>query len=229
MIPEPLQKGALVSYVPDLTAPSPNAVEFQFNPDTLTRTLNIPKSTETEQTPSRQKEPGQTGYPPTETISLTAYFSAADDRGNNNPDSRAFGVGPSLAALERMVYPAAGIVSGALDAVVDAIGNALDVSGESPNQPIPREAIPRVLFVWGPNRILPVVIKTLSIIEQQFDANLNPVQAQADIGLAVASYPVGTEDPIGTGALIYSQTVRDQQQALSIAGAAINAADIIQF
>ena len=47
---------------------------------------------------------------------------------------------------------------------------------------------PLTLFIWGPQRILPVQVKEFSIEEQKFDSNLNPIEAKATLSLRVLSY-----------------------------------------
>ena len=50
-----------------------------------------------------------------------------------------------------------------------------------------RSATPSSLtvFVWGPNRILPVTILELKVFERLFDPALNPIHAEVDITLQV--------------------------------------------
>jgi hypothetical protein len=117
-----------------------------------------------------------------------------------------------------------------LGAALDAIGGALGGGGATPpEQPVAREAVPRILFIWGPSRVLPVRIQTLSIAEKQYDALLNPVVAQVSLGLAVASLPASSTDVIGKGALTYTQVVKDAQSVLNLAKAVELALDIIPF
>ena len=49
-----------------------------------------------------------------------------------------------------MVLPSSKL-AGLIGAAIDAIGSALSgaSSSEPPAQPIPREAYPRILFIWG--------------------------------------------------------------------------------
>src|SRR6185503_6236704 len=159
----------------------PNVVIFQFNPESLTRTIQVPPRN----TGSTARETSQAGEPPVEKVTINAVFSAADALNDNNPMARAFGVGPQIAALEKMVYPA-GKLSGLVGKAIDAIGDAISGAGsDGPTQPIPREPQPRILFIWGLTRIVPVVIESMTITEQQYDFRLNPVEAQVSIGLAV--------------------------------------------
>ena len=50
------------------------------------------------------------------------------------------------------------------------------------------EPAPLALLIWGPKRVLPVRVSSLSITEQAFDANLNPILAKADLSLKVMTY-----------------------------------------
>lgn len=226
-------RGALVEYGSDVLGPIPNIVVFQFNPETIARTLNMARPATPAAETARQTESHQTSAPPNESFNITAHFSAADDLGKGGAAAaipRVFGIGPQLAALEKMVYPAGGIISGAIGAAIDAVGDALGLGGdEAPTRPIPREQAPRILFIWGPARVLPVEIKSMSITEQKFDPFLNPVQAEVAIGLAIASFPENTDDIIGRGALTYTQTVKEAQALLNLAKAVELAIDVIPF
>jgi hypothetical protein len=46
------------------------------------------------------------------------------------------------------------------------------------------------LFVWGPNRIIPVRVTALSIKEEMFDPQLSPIQATVEVTLTVATADV---------------------------------------
>ena len=228
-----LLRGALVEYGSDVLGPIPNIVVFQFNPEQISRTLNLPRDAGDGDEPenARLKEAHTTSGPPTESFSITAHFSAMDDLGEGGAVAvipRLFGVGPQLAALEKMAYPTAGLLSGAIGAVVDAVGSALGADSAA-TKPQPREEAPRILFIWGPARVLPVKIKSMSITEQQYDPLLNPVQAQVDIGLSVATIPDQTNDIIGKGALTYTNTLKEAQALANLVKAVELAADVIPF
>ena len=225
-------RGALVEYGTNVLGPIPNIVVFQFNPETISRTLNMARPAAPAAETARQTESHQTSAPPHESFNITAHFSAADDLGKGGAAAaipRVFGIGPQLAALERMVYPSGGLISGALGAVIDRVGDALGGGDDAPTRPVPREQTPRILFIWGPSRVLPVEIRSMSITEQKFDSFLNPVQAEVVIGLAVASFPENTDDTVGRGALTYTQTVKDAQAMLNLTKAVELAIDIIPF
>jgi hypothetical protein len=226
-------RGALVEYGSDVLGPIPNIVVFQFNPEQITRTLNMPRDVSGADEPenARLTEAHTMSGPPTESFSISAHFSAMDDLGEGGAVSavpRLFGVGPQIAALEKMAYPTAGLLSGAIGAAIDAIGSALGASS-SASAPVPREDAPRILFIWGPARVLPVQIRSMSITEQQYDALLNPVQAQVEIGLAIATIPDSSTDVIGKGALTYTNTLKEAQALLNLVKAVELATDIIPF
>ena len=226
-------RGALVEYGSDVLGPILNILVFQFNPEQISRTINMPSdqagSTSTDA--ARQTEAHTMSAPPTESFSITAHFSAMDDLGAGGAVStipRAFGIGPQLAALEKMAYPAAGLLSEAIGAAIDAVAGALGADSEA-TRSTPREEGARILFIWGPSRVLPVEITSMSITAQQYDALLNPVQAQVEIGLTVASFPDNSDDEIGKGALLYTNTVKEAQALLNLAKAVELAVDVVTF
>jgi hypothetical protein len=222
-----LMRGAMIEYGSDCLGPLPNVVIFQFNPESLTRTIQVP------QRPSgaAARETTQAGDPTIEKITLKAQFSAADGMGTGNILARTMGVGPRLAALEKMVNPASKL-SGLIGAAIDAVGDAVGVggsAGDEPRQVVPREKYPRILFIWGPFRVLPVVIESMSITELQYDFLLNPIQADVNIGLAVNAIDNCSDDVVGKGALEYSNMAKDAQAMLNLANTIEQIAELIPF
>src|SRR5687767_6493147 len=96
-----LLRGALIEYGAGLIGPIPNIVIFQFNPESLTRTMKIPARP----SGATAREQTQSGEKTFESISLKAHFSAADMLNDEKVLARLFGVGPQLSALEKMVHP----------------------------------------------------------------------------------------------------------------------------
>ena len=219
-----LLKGALIEYGSDFLGPLPNVILFQFNPETLTRNIQIPPR------PSggTARETTQAGEPSVEKITFKAEFDAADGLNTNNVLARTMGVGPRLAALEKMVHPS-NIIGGLIGAAMDAVGKALNPAGgkKGGRQPIPRENYPRILFIWGPFRVLPVVIESMSITEQQYDFLLNPVRAEVSIGLAVNEIDVCSDDIVAKGALKYSSAAKEAQAIANLANTIEQVVDLI--
>ena len=222
-----LLRGGLVEYGSDFLGPLPNVVVFQFNPETMTRVIQIPPRP----VGAAARETSQAGDPPVERITIKAEFTAADQLDADNPLAHLFGIGPQLAALEKMVHPS-NVLGGLLGAAVDAIGDALGLGGgggDAPTQPIPRETYPRILFIWGLTRVLPVVLESMTITELQYDSLLNPVQADVSIGMAVIEPSKCSDDPVAQGAFAYSNAAKEVQAAANLANTVQLAADMIPF
>ncbi|MBX6323220.1 MAG: hypothetical protein IRY94_15455 [Rhodospirillaceae bacterium] len=219
-------RGALIEYGSDFLGPLPNIVLFQFNPETMSRTIQVPQRP----TGAAARETSQAGEPPVERITIKAEFSAADALGRGDVLARATGIGPQLAALEKMVFPT-NILGGLVGAAIDAIGDALGAAGggDPATQPIPREKYPRILFIWGLTRALPVVIESMSIVEQKYDALLNPVQAEVSIGLAVVPPAKCSDDVVAKGAYEFTSVAKEAMAALNLANTVQLAADILPF
>lgn len=220
-----LMRGALIEYGSDFMGPIPNVVIFQFNPETLTRTVQIPSRP----TSATARETTQAGEPSIEKITLKASFSAADEFGENKVLARLFGVGTRLAALEKMVYPSNDLLAAIGAALGGAAGALGGGGGGAPRQPIPREKYPRILFIWGVYRVLPVIIESMSITEQQYDFLLNPVQADVSITLAVNANDLCSDDEVAKGAMLYTNMAKDAQAMANLANTAEQIVELIPF
>lgn len=165
-------KGAIVTI--DSLNPIPGVIVFQYNPDTMTRKLEA-RSTGGGDNNDRSEAFRLTG-PPRETITLSVEVDAADQLEIGNPTAITAGVYPALSTLEMLLYPSSGkiIANTAL-----AQAGTLEI--------IPPEA-PMSLFVWGPQRVLPVRLTSFSITEEAYDPLLNPIRAKVDLSLQVLSY-----------------------------------------
>lgn len=167
-----LLKGAIIGLDPG--KPLSSVIVFQYNPDTMTRRVEA-RSTGGGDNVDRSEAFRLTG-PPKETITLSVEIDATDQLEQANPIAVASGVHPTLAALEMLLYPKS--VLTIANTALAQIGN-LEI--------IPPEA-PLTLFFWGPARVLPVRITSLSITEEAFDTLLNPIRAKVDLTLQVLSY-----------------------------------------
>ena len=220
----PYLRGALIEYESDFLGPLPNVVLFQFNPERVTRTLQIPERP----TGAGSRETSQAGDVPVERLELTAAFSAADLLGEQDVLARASGIGPQLAALEMMVQPK-GAIAGLIGEAIDEVGAALSGGGGGDGeatQPIPRERYPRLLFIWGPTRVLPVLIDSMTITESKYDVFLNPVEAEVRLGLTVIVPDSCTDDAVARGASKYTAIAKE---ALATANLANTAEQIVEL
>lgn len=220
----PLLRGALIEYGTGLMGPIPNVVIFQFNPESLSRSLQIPQRP----TGATQRETTQAGEKTFEKISFKAHFSAINMLDEDKVLAKMFGIGPQLCALEKMVLPSskiAGLIGEALDAVGDALG--LGGGDDAPAQPIPREKYPRILFIWGLTRVLPVTIDSMTIAELEYDALLNPLRAEVDLQLSVIAIDQCSDDVLGKGALEYTTIAKEAQAIANLANTAEQIVELI--
>lgn len=159
-----LLKGALVSF--ELPNPKPAVIVFQYNPDTLSRTLEA-------QTGGEGTDALRIKGAPVETIKLDSELDATDQL---EQGAAAIGLHPQLAALEVLIYPKSALVI-----ANTALLNAGTIEILPPQAPF-------TLFIWGPKRVLPVRLTEFSITEEAYDPQLNPIRAKVSLGLRVLSY-----------------------------------------
>lgn len=165
-----LFKGAIIGLDP--LNPLASVVVFQYNPETLTRSLVA-------QTTGGDADRGEAlrlKGPPEETITLKVEIDAADQLEQAQTIATTMGIYPVLASLEMLIYP---------KSIPTIVNEALMAAGVV--EVVPPEA-PLTLFVWGVKRVLPVRLTTFSITEEAFDPNLNPIRASVNLGLRVLTY-----------------------------------------
>lgn len=148
-------------------------IALQYNPDTLTRTLQV----QAVGGEGDRLEALRLKGPPNETIKLDAEIDATDqlEFPDDNRTTTQLGIFPQLAALETIVYPASAQLESANSL---AQAGTLEIS--------PAEA-PLSLFIWSKTRILPVRVTEFSITEEAFDVALNPIRAKVSLGMRVLS------------------------------------------
>jgi len=164
-------KGAIIGLDP--VNPLASVIIFQYNPDTLTRTITA----QTAGSDNADKgEALRLKGPPKETIKLDVEIDAADQLEQANPLATSMGLYPTLASLEMLLYPKSALTIA--NEVLAAVG-IIEI--------IPPEA-PMTLFVWGPKRTLPARLTEFTITEEAYDPNLNPIRAKVGLSLRVLNY-----------------------------------------
>ena len=165
----PLLKGGLV-LVDYNTGAVQRVITLQYNPETLTRSLQVqgigPES-------GPHVDQMRLKGPPIETYKFDAAIDAADQLDTGDPLTVASGVQPALAALETVIYPTS-----------TQLQQAYSMAQSGTLEIVPMDA-PLVLFVWSKQRIVPVKVTEFSITEEMFDSHLNPIQAKVSLGLRV--------------------------------------------
>jgi hypothetical protein len=167
-----LIKGGIVLIDPQTSAVL-RVIALQYNPDTLSRTLQIQAVGES----GDRLEALRLKGPPNESIKLEAEIDATDqlEFPDQNRTTAELGIFPQLAALETIVYPTSAQLQS---------NNSLQQTGSIE---ISAVEAPLTLFVWSKTRTLPVRITDFSITEEAFDAALNPIRAKISLGMRVLS------------------------------------------
>lgn len=167
-----LVKGGIVVADPTTLAIR-SVITLQYNPDTVTRTLTPQGAA----AGAHHSEALRLTGPAVETLRVEAELDATD--GLEQPERHAatveLGLLPALAVLEALVNPRAADLVAA-----DALARAGLI------ELVPAPA-PLTIFVWGAQRIVPVRITELGVVEDAFDPALNPMRAKVTLGLRVLS------------------------------------------
>lgn len=163
-----LLKGGIVLADPN-TLTVQRVIALQYNPGTLSRSLQVQGVGEG----GNRSEVLRLTGPPIETINLEAEIDAADQLEVADATATRHGIHPQLAALEMIIYPASSQI---------LENNRLAQRGTLEIAPMESSL---TLFVWSKNRIQPVRLTELSITEEAFDPNLNPIRAKVSLGMRV--------------------------------------------
>jgi hypothetical protein len=223
-------RGALVEFAESFPIPVPNVILFQYNPETMTHTW-IPAKTGGANTPGQNAtNPLAITGPPEESFSFTLMMDAGDTIADGSPVPAGLatlnGVYTRLAALEMLLFPTAPPGGG----LIGSISSALGAGPASKPTSVPASQLPTIFFVWGPGRIAPVRVTTLTITEKLYDSTLlNPTHAEAQIGLKVLTTPElkFVDGPLGTIAGTASSYTTNLREALALANLANGVDSII--
>jgi hypothetical protein len=201
-------RGALIHYSTNKVIPViiKNIVFFQFSPESVGRDIVIPSK-------DLKTETKQAGTEPIEQISFAAHFDAGDLLNQDDLVTKVAGIGPQLAALEKLVYPITA-ESSAIGFALDKVGDLIPDTKSKSTIPIPRKNYPQILLVWGLTRFLPVDISSLKISELRYDKQLNPIRAEVNITLSVLQEN-DCMDYIAKGALKATNSLKDSAALLN--------------
>jgi hypothetical protein len=183
-------------------------VQLQYNPDTMTRSLQV-QGASGEATD--HLEALRLKGPPIETIKVEIEIDATDqmESPRENQATVALGILPQLAALETIIYPSSAQVL------------ANRAQSDAGVMEILPTAAPLQIFVWGKNRVLPVRITEMSVTEDAFDVNLNPIRAKVSIGMRV----LGVNDLLfdNKGGSLFMSYFQQKERMAKIASGALGA------
>jgi len=194
-------KGAIIGV--DVFNPLASVVVFQYNPESLSRSLRA----QTPESGADKNEALRLSGPPEETIKVDIEVDAADQLGDGDGNAVSMGVYPALSSLEMLAYPkSAQVIANEVLAAVGII------------EVIPPEA-PLTLFVWGAKRVLPVRLLDLSITEEAFDPDLNPIRAKVGVNMRVLNYQDLGLASVGGGLFMVHQIAKEVMATIGGIGA----------
>jgi hypothetical protein len=173
-----LIKGKLVRIDPDDERLTGEVLEFQYNPETITR------SRSGKWDPRKKRKEGSIASPQdvrsrsgqgsaallaeSETIALKLVFDATEAILDSRPEAYERGVLPQLALLELI-----------------SLGRDVDKQKKKKDGPRPIRPDELLLVLGEAQRIFPCVMTSLTITEQKYTPQLVPIRAEADIKLNV--------------------------------------------
>lgn len=166
-------------------------VALQYNPDTLTRSLQIRGAGADS---GDRLEALRLKGPPVETIKLECEIDATDALESGDANVTQVGLHATIAAIETIVYPTS----------VALIANNAAASSGSLEITALEAAL--TVFIFGAGRIVPVRITEITVTEEAFDVSLNPIRAKLSLSLRVLSVDdLGFDHPGGGLFVTYLQ------------------------
>lgn len=164
-----------------------NIVLFQYNPEKMTRKLVHPTVETCSDVPEHTRKDLHALMPPSETISLTLELDSTDQLEHTRTMKK--GLLPTLSALEMMMYPER------YHTLDSPRGQSFDERKQSGEWPT-------VLFICGASRLIPVRFTDLTVTEEAFDENLNPIRAKIELEMQVLSDVEMERNSVGYNAYV---------------------------
>ncbi|MEI6682119.1 MAG: hypothetical protein WCO44_05805 [Bacteroidota bacterium] len=242
-----LLKGALIEFSERFLGPIPNVIVFQYNPESMTRTLEVWNQNSggsgADSTAGNDTSHTAQPFDPPESFTLALELDAADalEQPESHPVAYISGVADRIAAMEMLLYPQGdSLLGGLLGSVTGSLSVGASVGGSSIGggiggaaggvQPASRGTVPVVLFVWGPGRIVPVRLTSFSVEEQAYSPLLYPIRAKVSIGLKILTpkdFPTCQRKLSEDLAIMAFKFTRKQKEVLAMANMANSVESIL--
>jgi hypothetical protein len=175
-------RGALVEFT---NAPAPLALQFEFNPTTISRTRSVTVRTGGAQgtrggydfNDAREASRASQGVTVNaESLSIKILLDATDRMDAGDPIATLQGIQPELDTLRSMVEPKSQMPAGA---------RTLAALGQGAQRAFARQEYASVLiFAWGV-QILPVFLTSVQIDAKEHLPSLLPYRAEVTLGLQI--------------------------------------------
>lgn len=173
-----LLNGSFVQLLEDIIGFLPNVVTFQYNPETITRSLTPWNPMEVDQTDRGSQAPTVQPFDiPEKFTGFQLEFDATDGMAAGHPVYDQFGVEPQLAAIRKLVEASEGLLGDLTSSFKDLAG----IGGGEAKRP----TVAPTLLVLGKRVVLPVRITGLSIEETMHSPTLYPIMATVTLDMEV--------------------------------------------
>ncbi|MBX3641416.1 MAG: hypothetical protein KF888_13145 [Nitrosomonas sp.] len=143
-------KGAIVGTDP--MNPLASIIAFQYNLDTVTRTLQVQSAGDGRELSEAMQLKG----PPIKTIKMDVEIDATDQLEKADHPTIELGIYPQLSALEMLVYPKSTLVIANTASLEKGTIEVLPPMG------------PFTLLIWGMKRVIPVRLTDFSVTEENW-------------------------------------------------------------
>jgi Contractile injection system tube protein len=198
----------------------PLIVVFQFNPLMITRTRTAwsyppetPQGSGANQNMGLFSQismdslldvrRGQTINVREETLSFEIRLDATDKLNEGDSLTEEFGISPQLSTLELMMVPKGdSLLGGAVSALLGSSENSFAFSDDAKNPPV-------LLFIWGRKKVMPINITNMTIKEEEFSTDLNPIRASVSVSLEVIEGP--------NAPFLYTKALKEVMSLLNLA------------
>lgn len=198
-------RGAFAVFAPG-AYPDGRLIPFRFNPEGLSRSLQIEQAQGGQGVDGAQRRSSGSGSAEQsadsssgalkESFSLLIrldYVDRQEGAPSDEAETRKLGLLPEIAALEELMYPAAS------DPQSTQTGREA-VAARGPR--------PTVLLVWGTHRVFPVKLVSMTINETMHNEQLAPVRVEIEVGLELAREADARDNRAVSDALGYGRSKR---------------------
>jgi hypothetical protein len=201
-------RGAFIAYEPGGYPDRRRVIPFRFNPESLSRSLQIEQGNTAPATAGAASgAPSSTGEQAAdastgalkESYSVQVRVDFADRLDATRELPEELGVAPEIAALEDLLYPA--------ENEADAPSTGTEAVSQRPVRPT-------VLFVWGRKRVVPVRITAMTINETEYNDQLNPVRAEIEVTVEVLGQTEAADNEAVRSALAFTRSKRRELASL---------------
>lgn len=222
-----LQNGSFVQLLEDIVGFIPNVVAFQYQPETITRSLEPWNPMDVDDADRGSQAPTVQPFDVPERFSgFQLEFDATDGMAVSHPVYTQFGVEPQLAALRKLTQASEGLLGDLTSSFKDLVG----IGGGEAKRP----TVAPILLVLGKRVVLPVRITSFSVDETMHSPTLYPIMATVSLDMEVMTPDMFrcTASPAGkiaTAAYEFTRLQEDASAILNIASSPGAISTLIPF